>query len=120
MNNQLLKVLRSANREFQEIIDEASQNGEPALESRRAAQRLEKVDRRLTQISYYLAAVSRSAAQEPEVAHEVEKYRENLKALRGVMEKLQCSLRTEKARLENVRTNMQATKAWATSLREIS
>jgi chromosome segregation ATPase len=120
MNNELLNVLRSANREFQEFMDEVSQIGGKTLETRGAAQRLEKVDRRLKQISYCLSALSRAAAQDPEAAGEVRKYRENLKALRPVMEKLQFSLRTEKARLERVRTNMQAARAWAASLREIS
>ena len=36
------------------------------------------------------------------------------------METLQFSLLAEKARLKDVRANMQAARAWATSLREIS
>jgi len=36
------------------------------------------------------------------------------------METLQFSLLTEKARLDNVRANMQSARAWAASLREIS
>jgi P2-related tail formation protein len=56
----------------------------------------------------------------PEAAYELLKYRDNLKALRGVMETLQFSLLAEKARLENVRANLQSACAWATSVREIS
>ncbi len=120
MNNELLNVLRSANREIQEFIDEILPMGAKAVESRGVAQRLEKVDRRLKQISYCLAALSRAAAQDPEAAGEVRKYRENLEALRTTLGKLQFSLCAEKARLESVRTNMQAARAWAVSLREIS
>ena len=120
MNNELLDVIRFANREFQEFIDQVSQNGAKVVESRGAARRLEKVNFRLKQVSHYLAAGFRSAAQEPEAAYELLKYRENLKALRNVMETLRFSLLAEKARLENVRANMQAACAWATSLREIS
>jgi hypothetical protein len=36
------------------------------------------------------------------------------------MEALQIALLAEKTRLENVRANMQAACAWATSVREIS
>jgi hypothetical protein len=120
MSNELLDIMRVANREFQEFIDQATQNGAKVVESRGAVHRLEKVDVRLKQVSEHLAAASKTSRQEPEVAYEVLKYRENLKALRGVMETLQFSLLVEKARLENVRANMQSACAWATSLREIS
>ena len=61
-----------------------------------------------------------SLAEAPEAAYQVMKYRENLKALKSIMEALQFSLLAEKARLENVRANMQAACAWAASVREIS
>jgi hypothetical protein len=120
MNNELLDILRIANREFQEFIDQVTQNGAQVVESRGAVHRLEKVDLRLKQVSHRLAAGSKSPAPEPETAYEVLKYREKLKALRNAMETLQFSLLAEKARLENVRANLQSACAWATSLREIS
>ena len=120
MNSELLDVIRIANREFQEFVDQVAQRGEEVVQSRGAFRRLTKVDLRLKQVSKYLAAESPSVAQAPEVAYEVLKYRENLKSLRSVMETLQFSLFAEKARLENVRANLQAACAWATSLRAIS
>jgi hypothetical protein len=119
MNNELLDVIRVANREFQEFLNLFAQNGEKVVESRGAARRLTKVDLRLKQVAKSLAE-SKPFAQAPEAAYEVLKYGENLKALRSVMETLQFSLLAEKARLENVRANLQAARAWATSLREIS
>ena len=120
MNKDLLDVIRIANREFKEFIDQVPQNGAKVVESRGVALRLEKVDLRLQQVSKLLAAGSRPSAHSPEVAFEVLKYRDNLKALRTTVETLQCSLLAEKARLENVRANMQAARAWAASVREIS
>jgi CHAD domain-containing protein len=120
MNNELLDVIKIANREFQEFIDQVSQTGSKMVESRGAARRLAKVDVRLKQISQYLTAVSGSTEPTPEEAYEFLKYRENLKALRNAMETLQFSLLSERARLENVRANMQAACAWAASVREIS
>ena len=120
MNNELLEIIRIANREFQEFIDQVAQSGEKVVESRGALRRLTKVDLRLKQVSKFLATESKSFAQAPEGAYEVLKYRENLRTLRSVMETLQFSLLAEKARLENVRANLQAACAWATSLREIS
>ena len=67
-----------------------------------------------------LAAETKAFAQTPDAAYEALKYRENLKSLRSTMETLQFSLLAEKARLENVRANLQAARAWAKSLREIS
>ena len=81
---------------------------------------MDKINLRLQQVSKFLATESWSALQAPEAEHEILKYRENLKALRSIMETLQFSLLAEKARLENVGANLQAAHAWATSLREIS
>jgi hypothetical protein len=120
MNNELLDIIRIANREFQEFIDQVAENGSKVVESRGAVRRLDKVDLRLKQVSQSLAANSRSSVGVPEAAYELLKYRDNLKALRGVMETLQFSLLAEKARLENVRANLQSACAWATSVREIS
>src|SRR5208337_3827922 len=120
MNNELLDVIRIANREFQEFIDQVAEVGTKVVESRGAVRRLDKVDLRLKQVSQSLAANSRTSVGAPEVAYELLKYRDNLKALRGVMETLQFSLLAEKARLENVRANLQSACAWAMSVREIS
>jgi len=120
MNNELLDILRIANREFLEFIEQVAQNNAKVVESRWAVRRLDKVDLRLQQVSKSLTADSGSSLQAPEAAYEVLKYRENLKALRSAMETLQFSLLAERSRLENVRANMQAACAWATSLREIS
>jgi hypothetical protein len=120
MSNELLDVIRIANREFQEFIEQVSQNGAKVVGTRGAARRLERVDLRLKQVAQFLGGGLRPAALEPEAAYEVLKYRENLKNLRNAMETLQFSLLAEKSRLENVRANMQAACAWAVSLREIS
>ena len=120
MNSKLLEVIQLANREFQEFIEQFAQTGEKVVESRGAFRRLAKVDLRLQQVARLLGAGFKSAAESPEVAHELLKYRENLRTLRSVMETLQFSLLAEKARLENVRANLQAACAWAMSLREIS
>jgi hypothetical protein len=120
MNSELLEVIRIANREFQEFIEQFAQAGEKVVESRGAFQRLTRVDLRLKQVARLLGADFKSTAQSPEVAYELLKYRENLKTLRSVLETLQFSLLAEKARLENVRANLQAACAWATSLREVS
>jgi len=120
MSNELLDGIRSANREFQEFIDQVSQNGAKVVESRGAERRLGKVDRRLQHVAKLLAAHSPSSMKEPEAAYEILKYQETLKALRNVMGTLQYSLLAEKARLDNVRSNMRAASAWAASVREYS
>jgi len=120
VHKELLDIMRIANREFQEFIDQVRENAGRVAESRGAVRLLEKVDLRLKQVSKYLTAGFSSATQSPEAAYELRQYGENLKTLRSVVEALQFSLLAEKARLENVRGNMQAACAWATSLREIS
>ena len=120
MDKELVDIIRTANREFQEFIDQVVQDGAKVVESPGALRRLEKVDLRLKQVSEHLASAVKASAQEPEAAYELLKYRENLRTLRSVMETLQFSLLAEKARLENVHANMQSACAWATSLREIS
>jgi hypothetical protein len=120
MSSELLDAIRTANREFQEFIDQVAHDGAKVVETRGAARRLEKVDLRLKQVSEYLAGAPRNSAHQPEAAYQIMKYRENLKTLRGVLDTLQFSLLAEKARLENLRANLQAACAWATSVREIS
>jgi hypothetical protein len=120
MNGKLLDAIRIANREFQEFVEQYAQTGEKVVDSRRALRRLTKIDLRLKQVSRYLAGESKLLPPTPDAAYEVLKYRENLRSLRHVVETLQFSLLAEKARLENVRANLQAASAWATSLREIS
>jgi hypothetical protein len=120
MKNELLDIMRTANREFGDFIDQVNENGAKVVESRGAIRRLERVELRLQQISKFLAVGSKSPAQQSEAAYEVLKYRENLKSLRNVLETLQFSLVAEKARLENVQANLQSARAWAASLRETS
>ena len=120
MNGELLEIVRTANHEFREFIGLVSQKGVKAVESRSAVRRLEKISLRLEQVSKYLTTDFRPFAPTGEIANEIVRYRENLKALGTVMETLQFSLLAEKARIEQVRGNLQAASAWATSLREIS
>jgi hypothetical protein len=120
MNDEFLELVRTANREFQEFIGQTSQKGTKAIESRGAIRRLEKISLRLEQVSHYLTRGYRSLAEMGEAAYEIQKYRDNLKTLGPVIETLQFSLLAEKAHLEQVRGNLQAASAWATSLREIS
>ena len=120
MNEEFLEVMRNANREFQEFMDEVSRSGAGVVASHGAFRRLEKVDLLLRQVSQCLTSASRASADTPEVALVVLKYRENLKALRNIMETLQFSLLAERSRLENLRANMQSACAWAATLREIS
>ena len=120
MTNELLDILRSANHEFQEFSEQVAQKGAKVVDSRGAERRLEKLNLRLQQVSQLLSPGGKAPIQTPESAYEVLKYRENLKALRSAMETLQFSLLVEKGRLENVRANLQAACAWATSIRDIS
>jgi hypothetical protein len=120
MNNELLHIVRIANREFQEFIGQVSEKGAKVVESRGTVRRLEKISLRLAQVSQHLDTGSRSSAQTGEAASEILKYRENLKTLGTVMETLHFSLLAEKARLEQVRGSLQAAGAWAASLRETS
>ena len=120
MGSELLNVVRIANREFQEFIEKASESGGKVVESRGAARRLEKLDLRLKEMAAQLDSARRSDAHNPEAAYQLMRYRENLKALRTILETLQFSLLAEKARLENLRANLQAACAWATSVRDIS
>jgi hypothetical protein len=120
MTRELLHAIRVANRDFQDFIEQFSKDGSKLVETRGAVRRLGKVDLRLKQVAQYLATATGTYAREPEAAYQVMKYRENLKALRTVIETLQFSLLAERARLEQIRANMQAASAWAASLREIS
>ena len=120
MDSELLNLIRTANREFQDFTDRASRDGAKVVATRGATHRLEKLDARLTQISQHLDAAPAAVADEPEAAYQFVKYRENLKALRSVLETLQFSLLAEKSRLDNLRANLQSACAWAASVREIS
>jgi hypothetical protein len=120
VTRELLDTIRTANCEFQEFVDQVSQNGAKVVETRGSLRGLGKVDLRLKYVSKCLATVSQSSAEVPEDAHQVLKYRENLKVMKVVVETLQASLLAEKARLDNVRANTRAACAWAASVREIS
>ena len=105
MNNELLDIIRTANREFQEFIDQVSQKRRESGGDPGAMRRLEKVDLRLKHVSKCLAAVSKPSMESPEAAYQVLKYRRKPEDAENIMETLQFSLLAEKARLENVRTN---------------
>jgi hypothetical protein len=120
MPDELLKAIRFANCEFKEFIDEVRQGGTTIVAAERTTRRLKKVDLRLKQVSAYLAARPHSPNRAPEAAHEIQKYRKSLASLRSVLETLQFALLAEKARLETVKLNLHAARAWATSFREIS
>ena len=120
MTKELLDTIRSANCEFQEFIDQVSPNGAKVGEAQGAILRLVKINLRLKHVSKCLATASQSSGEASEAAHQVLKYRENLKVMKGVMENLQTSLLAEKARLDNLRANTRAACAWAASMREIS
>jgi len=120
MNSELMDVIQIANREFQEFIDQVAANGAKVVETRGAMRRLAKVDLQLQSVAKCLAASPKSSVEAPEAAYEVLKYRENLKTLRNVIETLQFSLLAEKGKLENLKANMRAARAWAAAVRDIS
>ena len=120
MNTKLRDIIRIANREFPEFIGEVLQNGPKGAELGGAARRLGKVALRLKQVDRYLAERAGSGAKALESEQEFLTYAENLKALRGVLETLQSSLLAQKSHSDNVRANLQAASAWATSLRQTS
>ena|ERR1700678_2265214 len=120
MNNELRDVLNIANREFQEFIDQVSQNGTIVVEWGEALRRLVKVDLRLNHVSKLLAVNSKISPEPPEAASAVLKYRDNLKSLLDVMEAFYSSLLAEKSRLDNLKANMRAARKWAASVRDIS
>ena len=120
MRSELVDVIQIANREFQDFIDQVSESGAKVVEDRGAMRSLAKVNLRLQSVAKCLAASSKSSVKAPDAAHEILKYRENLKTLRNVIEKLQLSLLAEKGKIENLRANMRAARAWAAAVREIS
>jgi hypothetical protein len=120
MNNKLRDIIRIANREFHDFIAEASQNGPKGTDLGRIARRLGKVALRLKQVDRYLAESAESGTKALESEPEILTYAENLKALRGVLETLQSTLLAQKSESGNIRTNLQAASAWATSLRQTS
>jgi len=120
MSDQLVNIIRIANHEFQEFIDEVANSGDKVAKTRGAVHRLEKVARRLGEVDQCLAQRTRSSLAGTESEYEVVKYRENLKALKGVLDTLQYSLLVEKSHIENSRANMLAASAWAQLLRQTS
>jgi hypothetical protein len=120
MDTGLLGVIRIANREIQELIDEVSQNGAKVVESRGAVRRLGRLALRLKQVDHYLAEGSRSSAKLADSEYEILKYKENLKALKVVLGTLQFSLLAQESHLENVRANLEAASSWAASIRQTS
>jgi len=120
MNPGLLKFIRTANREFELLIDEISRIGTRIAESPRTLRRLQKIELRLHQVGHYLEEISEPIDEVAESELEVLKYRENLKVLGTVLETLQFSLLAQKSHLENAQANLNAANAWATALRHTS
>ena len=120
MNNRLIGIIRFANREFQEFIDEVAEDGAKITDTRGAGRRLEKVAQRLRQVDGLLAQEGKPYVAGAGSGDEILKYRENLTALKGVLETLQNSLLVKKSRLENARGSVQAASAWAQLLRQTS
>jgi len=120
MNDAALRIIRTANRGFQEIIRQATESGNKAMGTGDAATLLRKIDQRLKQVAKHLGEGATALGTDSEAAIELQMYRENLTRLRHVVETLQSRLLAEKTRMDNVRANLRAARAWATSLREIS
>jgi len=116
----LLQATRIANRGIQELIDDVSQNGAPVLESPGAVGRLRRLALRFKQVDRLLAEGSGESTKLAESEHEISKYRENLKALKAILETAQLSLLARKSHLENVRASLEAANSWAASLRQTS
>jgi hypothetical protein len=116
MQNELLDIIRTANREFQEFIHHVARNGL----SHDTLRRVEADNVRLRQFSAHLAVGARSARGAPEPANEFLSYMETLRTLRSTIGSLQSSLLAEKVRLDNIRANLRSARAWAASLRGIS
>ena len=120
MDNRLLETLRVANGEFAAFMAETAAEAGKPWGTRGALRWLERLNQRLRQVAKCVRGGSPASLGAPEVAHEVAKYGETLRRLRGTIATLQTSCLAEKARLDHARANLRATRAWATSLREIS
>jgi len=120
MGDQFADIVRMANREFQEFIEEITKSDKKVAKTRGVVRRLEKVTRRLSQVNHYLTRRATPVLAQTESEYEILKYVENLKALKGILETLQSSLLIEKSHLETTRAKMRAADAWAQSLRQTS
>ena len=116
MNGSLSDVLRIADKEIRDFIEEASSRGDGMLEPRWAVRRLEKIDRRLDQVGKLLRR-ERHRADRRTSASVMLQHVETLKGLRALLESSQGPLLAERARLENIRTNLESASSWAASLR---
>jgi hypothetical protein len=117
MSTELLDSIRAANREFQDFIVLVSSSAGNGNEIKKAIGRLSKVHFRLKHISKCLASPLKLPLESPDAGDDVQRYRENLKVLKGIIESLQEFLFAEKSRLDNARSNMQAARSWAESVR---
>jgi len=118
MDNTLLDVIRTANREFRNFFEEISRTDISVMKSSSAPGRIEKIGRRLEQVGEILARTPRVSDLPSDGSREIAKYEENLKQLRTSLESIQYSLLVERSHLENVRANLRAASAWAASLKE--
>jgi hypothetical protein len=120
MNKELLDSIRAANVEFRNFAKLIARTGGEAGGVQRVYRNLSKVHLRLKHISKCLAANRIASFESPEDAKEIQAYRANLQALRDTVEILQEKLLAEKMRINNVRSNVQAARAWAECIRTYS
>ena len=112
-------ILRIANKEIRNFIDEASSQPGKAVESRWAIRRLEKVAKRIQQAGKVLDQKRPFLGRTPTEAEFLE-YAETLRKLGALLEGLQHSLLVERSQLGNIRANLECASSWAASLRELS
>jgi len=120
MPSELVENIRKANRDLREFIDQVARNSGKREESRKVVRHLGKINLSLAQISKCLARESTPLQPAAYGENVILEYRETLKSLRTVLERLQFSMLAEKARLDSAQANLHAACAWATSLRNIS
>ena len=119
MDEALLESVRAANQELQQFIELACPDGK-RREVEDTVRRLSRVHLRLKHVSKCHAAAPRSFLESCSEGGEIQKYRDNLVALKRIVEKLQAFLLAERVRLNHRRFNVQAASAWADATRACS
>ena len=119
MDEALLESVRAANQELQQFIELACPDGK-RREVEDTVRRLSRVNLRLKHVSKCHAAAPRSFLESCSEGGEIQKYRDNLVALKRIVEKLQAFLLAERVRLNHRRFNVQAASAWADATRACS
>lgn len=116
----LLEAVRTANREFRDFVEKFSEPSLTQGQCTEAARRLGRISLRLKQLERLLARRAEGDREANDINQAIVEYQENLKALKGIVETLQSSLLERKSRFEDAHTHLQAARAWATSLRQIT